>query len=203
MIVTAESTTFTSCIQVLKFMRKWTEDEIVNAFRKGGSVRREALAFLYREYFSRVDRLVQQEGGTTADAEDVFQEGLMIFYEKIVGPDFPNLSNPLGYLYGICRTLWRNHKTKQFRESPTGFVEAEEALNQATVREFEALEQDGPDLLKGIRQLGELCQQILIKYFYERQPLIRLAESLGLKDAYNAGARKSRCEKQLRAIYRK
>ena len=184
-------------------MRKWTEEEIVASLRKGGSHRTMALEYLYTDFFSRVKSFVQGDGGEESDAKDIFQDALIVFYDKVLEEDGLPMLKPLGYLYGICRTLWRNQKSRKYKLGIVNVGDAEPEIEQAVVQDFEDQEKEGRDLLGGIRQLGELCQKILVQYFFERQPLIRVAETLGLKDEYNAGARKSRCEKQLREIYRK
>lgn len=184
-------------------MSEWSEDELLAALRKGSNDRTKALEHLYTDFFVRVRSFIQGDGGEESDAKDVFQDALIIFYEKVLYDTSSTMDKPLGYLYGICRTLWRNHKSRKYKLGIIEVAEAEPEIDMGIVREFEDSEKEGRNLIKGIQQLGELCQKILVQYFYEKKPLIRVAESLGLKDAHNAGARKSRCEKKLREYYRK
>ena len=57
-----------------------TDDALIAAIR-GGDER--AMAHLYRLHWPMVSHFVLQKSGSEDDAQDVYQEGVMVFYEKV------------------------------------------------------------------------------------------------------------------------
>ena len=70
-----------------------------------------ALNALYRN-FPAIRKLVRSRGGTTRDAEDVFQEALIVLIGK-VKKDFQLSARLSTYLYGVCRFLWNEQLRKR------------------------------------------------------------------------------------------
>ena len=73
--------------------------------------RREA-AFeqLYESCFPRVAQLVKALGGGYEDARDIFQDALVILYEKAVEGQLEIQSSPSSYLVGIAKHLWQRQR---------------------------------------------------------------------------------------------
>ena len=54
--------------------------------------------FIYKEYYPLIRFLVSENGGTAEDAEDTFQDGIVIIYNKISLNIFINASFTLIWL---------------------------------------------------------------------------------------------------------
>ena len=67
---------------------------------------RHATETIYKKYFKMVQSLVLSNNGNGDDAKDVFQEGMMVLYEKSNLPDFTLQCQIKTYLYSVCRRLW-------------------------------------------------------------------------------------------------
>ncbi len=79
------------------------DDQIIDLIR--GGHRSEALASIYRHY-PKIRQLVVMANGSEEDAKDLFQEGVIIFYQKAQLPDF-RLTAAVGtFIYSVCRNLW-------------------------------------------------------------------------------------------------
>lgn len=67
----------------------------------------KAFANLYKGY-PKVEKLILSKGGTKADAQDVFQEALIVLYRKVTSTKFELTSQLSTYLiicsrdFGIC-----------------------------------------------------------------------------------------------------
>ncbi|WP_299223684.1 sigma-70 family RNA polymerase sigma factor [uncultured Aquimarina sp.] len=74
---------------------------------------RIVLKSFYKKNLPPVRKLILQYKGTTEDVEDIFQEALILLYNKLHSGDL-ELHQPI-YLYfiGICKNLWRNQLRKQ------------------------------------------------------------------------------------------
>src|SRR3989337_2366974 len=61
---------------------------------------------LYEETFPLVAKFVAHRGGSFQDAKDIFQDSLIIFYEKMACEKFAiNVSREF-YIVGIAKNLW-------------------------------------------------------------------------------------------------
>ena len=67
----------------------------------------KALDHLYDGY-EPIRRFILKNGGTEDDTIDVFQEALIIFYQKAVQPEFKLTSKISTYVYSTCKYLWKD-----------------------------------------------------------------------------------------------
>ena len=61
---------------------------------------------LYVGYFPMVLQLIINNNGDGDDAKDVYQEAIIILYNKVKTGDFELSSKLKTYLYSVCRRLW-------------------------------------------------------------------------------------------------
>lgn len=67
---------------------------------------KKVINYIYNNYFKVIHAYIINNKGTHEDAWDIFQESLMIAFEKLrLDPDCIHSSFP-GYLYGICKYRW-------------------------------------------------------------------------------------------------
>ena len=87
------------------------DDKIIIELLKSGK-QDKAFLKLYKNY-PKVEKLILSKGGSKEDAKDVFQEALIIFYEKVCNTEF-KLTSAIGtYLYSVCRFLWKDELIKR------------------------------------------------------------------------------------------
>lgn len=72
----------------------------------------KALRVLYG-YQKPIIQYIKSNQGNKQDAEDIFQEALAFFCEKVVAENFKPTSSINTYLYGVCKNLWRNQLRKK------------------------------------------------------------------------------------------
>ena len=151
---------------------------------------------LYR-YFPKVEKLILSKGGTKEDAQDIFQEALIILHRKAQDPQFTLTSKPETYLYSVCRFLWKDEMVKRGKQL-TGMVE-DASLEDAVEREqrYEQAE-------LALSSLGEKCRQILERFYLQAQRMIEIARELGLASENVAKTQKYKCleraKKKLREL---
>src|SRR6186713_428781 len=96
------------------------DQQILDQIRTGHSDK--ALAILYR-YFPMTRKMVRTYGGNTADAEDIFQEALVILVRNVREKNL-NLTSKLStYFYGITRLLWKEELRRRSRPIPPDLVQ--------------------------------------------------------------------------------
>src|SRR5690242_11422687 len=88
---------------------KMDDQTIIELIRTGNNDL--ALNVLYRN-FPAIRKLVRSRGGSTRDAEDIFQEALIILIRQLK-KDFQLSAKLSTYLYGVCRRLWSEQLRKR------------------------------------------------------------------------------------------
>ena len=171
----------------------FSEEKIVYGFR---SAENEVLRFVYREYFPSVVHMVKSNNGAVIDAEDLFQDALVVIFEKIRSPGFALTCTFKTYLYSICRNLWMHRLEKMNREF-ISYELMEDSLPAYHDTEKIFLEAEKDKLFHHhFLRLGENCQKILTLVF-KRFTTTEIAEKLGLKSELYVRKRKSQCRKTL------
>lgn len=153
---------------------------------------------LYAEYFAMVKYFVEHNSGNKTDASDVFQDALIVLYEKSLEPNFKLTSTVKTYLYSVARNIWlkklRNQKKQTKITDFEDFITVAEednneiADNQATVNL----------VMQTLNQLGEKCRKLLSGFYFHKKTMNQLATELNYTNASNAKTQKYKCLQQLK-----
>jgi RNA polymerase sigma factor (sigma-70 family) len=91
-------------------VKRLSDEDIVAGLRKRDN---RVLQFIYKNSFTPVKQLVLHNAGSETDAEDIFQEALIVIFKKLrAEPEFKLESAFNTYLYSIARLLWLKHLKK-------------------------------------------------------------------------------------------
>ncbi len=85
-------------------------DKKILEFFKTGQ-RDRAFKQLYSLY-PRIEKLVLSKGGEKSDAQDVFQEALIILNRNLEQSNFKLTASFYTYLYSVSRFVWKDMQTK-------------------------------------------------------------------------------------------
>jgi RNA polymerase sigma factor (sigma-70 family) len=156
------------------------------------------LDLIYKEYFPLVKKMVCLNNGSIQDAEDVFQELMIVVHRKVVEKSL-TLTSGLGtFLLAISKNLWRNHLTRVRNIS----IEDISLELIDTVNQIEDLETEQNQIRRNIffqkhfLELPHDCQQIL-QLFFKKTPLDVIAKKLQYSSSQYAKKRKHICKKRL------
>lgn len=164
--------------------------------------RSATLTQLYRRTFPAVRQYVQRRGGTDQDAQDVFHDALLVFYEKTVAGTLTLTAEPGTYLTGVCRNLWHRELERRARHPHTDLAEAQ---HQSADEAPQLAERPAPSpdaVLAYVEQLGEKCRSILLAFYYFRQPLAQIAATHDYRSVRSATVQKFKCLERLRNAVR-
>ncbi|RZM02674.1 MAG: sigma-70 family RNA polymerase sigma factor, partial [Pedobacter sp.] len=66
----------------------------------------KALSQLYRQHYPMVSQLVINNSGSADDAQDIYQETLIVLFEKVSAGDFELNCQLKTFIYAVARRLW-------------------------------------------------------------------------------------------------
>ncbi|MFC4874933.1 RNA polymerase sigma factor [Negadavirga shengliensis] len=146
---------------------------------------------MYRQSFPSVAGYVKKNGGTLEDAKDIFQDSLVIFYEKAVSPGFVLKKSEKAYLFGIAKHLWfnRRHEISHFQE-----LEDHEDL----ISQDEANHGLGNKIVELLEASGKKCMEMLKAFYYDHLSMEELSASFGYATTRSATVQKYKCLEKVR-----
>ena len=61
---------------------------------------------LYKSYFPMILQFILSNNGDEDDAKDIFQESIIVLYNKVKSGNFELTSKLKTFIYSVCRRLW-------------------------------------------------------------------------------------------------
>jgi len=162
------------------------EKEIFERICKGDE---KALELLYQKYYRMMTKLVITNSGTEEEARDVYQDALIVFWQKATAGNLILTSKMSTYIYSICQNLWRKELDRKKRLT-------NEEKDTAVLLDTESNERE-KILAKCIDQLGETCKKVLMLYYFEEMSMQDIADKLGFANTDTAKTKKYKCKKKL------
>lgn len=162
---------------------------------------KKAVETIYRENYNTIQTLVVNNSGNSDDAKDLFQEAMIVLYEKVKTGQFELNCQLKTYLYSVCRRLWLKRLQQMNRyagemDSLQELVPVEEELEEHDRKneEFRLME-------KAIASLGEPCKSLIEAFYIQKRNMQEIASSFGYTNADNAKNQKYKCLMRLKKIF--
>jgi RNA polymerase sigma factor (sigma-70 family) len=142
---------------------------------------------------------VTDNGGSGEDAEDIFQDGIIILYSKISLNQLTLTSSFKTYMYSVCRNLWLQKLSKR-KAIFDKLKDVEEFIDlpQDMLQEISMEEIEMHRIIQiHFLSLPEDCQKVL-KLFIKNVPLREIVSIMGFKTENYAKTRKYLCKQDLK-----
>jgi RNA polymerase sigma factor (sigma-70 family) len=174
-------------------VQEYTVDGILTGIKERDT---KVLDHIYSEFFPQVKGFILRNQGSEEDAQDVYQDAVLVIYQKLQQTKLALSCSFNTYLYSVCRLLW----LKQ--------LEKRRLLSSVANEAFDDLELDGDLLLLDrtneryklyqdhFNQLSYNCQKIL-EMFLAGIPLKDITRILGYKSEQYTKKRKHQCKEKL------
>lgn len=135
-------------------------EQLKEAYREDGRQWREIQRYMYAQWRPQIVVRLTARGASHAEAEDIFQNGIVAFMTNILTGKFQGKSTLQTYLTSICDYMWYSYYRKQRRR--------QEALEDYEVADSE----DDPlwlmwdrelkaTLDASLAKLGKKCEKLL------------------------------------------
>jgi RNA polymerase sigma factor (sigma-70 family) len=167
---------------------------------------RQATAQVYRQHYPTVMHWINGAGGNDADAADIFQEAMVVLFEKARSEDF-RLSCRIGtYLFAICKHLWYKkleHRKRMPGSMPeyTGGEEGFDPAYEDDIKVHEEREEHYAQLDVALDAIGEPCRSLLKAFYHQDKSMQEIAADFGYTNPDNAKTQKYKCLMRLKKIF--
>lgn len=161
----------------------------------------KAIRALYEDSFPSCSGLVLKNSGTMEDAQDVFQEAILVFIKKLKNPDFKLTSSSSTFMYAVVRNLWLKQLRKRGKRALLIIDDEEKHLQLPDLSDLEEVEKREEQHLAveaAMRTLSKECQSIILHYYFNKLALGRIAELLDYSKNF-IKVKKKRCMDALKA----
>lgn len=151
---------------------------------------------IYQKFRPPIIAFIRKSGGSREDAYEVFQEALIIIFQKIKKePDFQLRGLFYNYLYKICWHLWTREAVKKYRKEVT-IPEDDRLYYEMTIEEDLIAHQKYRLYRSKFETLSSRCQQLL-QLFLEKVKLKDIARQMNYASENVAKKQKHNCQKKL------
>lgn len=163
----------------------------------------KAIEAIYASNFSLIQALVLNNNGSYDDARDIFQEAMVILYEKSKQPDFRLTCQIKTFLYAISKRLWLKklqHHGLFMNNTDLSLIEqvipVEEDLEAARQKDLDFSIMD-----EAFQKIGEPCKSLLEAFYIKKKTMAELVDIFGYTNADNAKNQKYKCLMRLKKLF--
>jgi RNA polymerase sigma factor (sigma-70 family) len=161
---------------------------------------KKAIETLYKDNYNMVQALIINNNGTPDDAKDVFQEAMIVLYEKVQSGTFELNCQIRTFVYSVCRRLWLKRLMQQNRftisEGHEQIVSVDDETEEHEKRNTEFIMME-----RAMNGLGEPCKSLLEAYYMQKKSMQDIAMSFGYTNAENAKNQKYKCLMRLKKLF--
>lgn len=179
------------------------EQELLDGLALG---RHTATNTVYRQHFPTIMHWICNNGGSEPEAADLFQEAMVVLFQKSQSDDF-RLTCKIGtYLFAIAKNLWYR-RVDQLRKGPVRLPDHREGEDENDWKYEEDLnihqERELHFELLGTAMdaIGEPCRSLLKAFYHEGKSMQDIAASFGYTNPDNAKTQKYKCLTRLKKIF--
>lgn len=151
---------------------------------------------LYQKCFPSIRQLVLSNSGLLEDAEDIFQEALVVLYRKIKDNTLILNCALSTYIYSICRNMWLDRLRRQSKT--IGVIDGDREIIDLDDDTVETIYQNDRYRLyqKHFKNIGEGCKKLLT-LFFKGEPMKLITKVLGFGSEQYTRKRKFKCKEKL------
>ena len=151
-----------------------------------------AIDYLYSKYFKMMARMIIRNSGSEEEAKDIYQDSLIVFWEKVIKDELTLTSKISTYLYSICQNLWRKELVRKRRLSNEEKDSPVEPVHDQNER---------IQIIRNcVNEMSETCRKVLSLYYFDKFSMKDIATELNFASPDTAKTKKYKCKKQLDAL---
>lgn len=147
-------------------------------------------------------QLVLTNNGDEDEAKDIFQESVIVLYNKVKQGDFELNSKLKTFIYSVCRRLWLKRLHQKSRNMSSDIHDFDQFIAvEHDLEQHEEKDKQFRQMEHALLQLGEPCKTIIEDYYIESKSMQEISEKFGYTNADNAKTQKYKCLQRLKKLF--
>jgi RNA polymerase sigma factor (sigma-70 family) len=173
-------------------MKKYSGEEIIQGICNRDE---KIIYFVYEEYYKLIRQLVKTNNGSDTDADDVFQDAILVIYRKIKENKL-NLYVAFGtYLYAVAKKIWQNELKRRTQKACS--IDECNDLHDVDDIEEDLIKNEKHKLVwEHFEKLSKDCQKI-IKLFIDGHTITEVTAIMKYSSEQHTKNRRLRCKNSL------
>lgn len=174
---------------MFKRRKTYTDQDIISFVKKGES--NKVLLFLYEQTQPKITNWILKNSGTVEEAQDVFQDSVVVLYQYIVENKFKEKESIEGFLYSVAKNKWINRAKQQ---KNTIYLSKDISIDENEIVEAEG---DFKNIELLLEQLGKTCKELLVYSIFYKMTMEDIALRMSFSNANAAKTKNYKCKQRL------
>lgn len=175
-------------------MNKSVQESIINAIVSGKG--NEILSVLYKETLSKVRNMVLKNNGNYEEANDIFQDAVLLFFKQVRKGAFNTSYDIDGYIYTISKNLWIKRAVKINKNVSLEHIENSYPYSEGILEDVITKEKASA-LENVMSKVGEECKKLLKLVAYDKLSMKEICVQMSYSSENVAKTYHYRCKKKL------
>lgn len=177
-----------------------SDQDIVNGILKGDN---KAVSKLYKLFYPSIAHMILSNKGSTDEAKDIFQEAVLVLYDRITQHKFELSSKLSTFLYAVSRRLWLKQLSSKGSSTNTSDIsDFEDILHiEEDIERHDEIEKQFEQMSTALAQLGEPCKTILNDFYIQNMTMQAIRDKFGYTNTDNAKNQKYKCLQRLKKLF--
>ena len=161
----------------------------------------DTLSKLYKGYFPMVLQFILNNNGDEDDAKDVYQEAIIVLYNKVKQGNFELSAKLKTYIYSVSRRIWLKKLTQNSKKTGNISDYEDVLVVDEDVQDHEEKDAAFVKMQSALDHLGEPCKTIIQDFYIHDLSMQDICEKFGYTNADNAKTQKYKCLQRLKKIF--
>ncbi len=177
-----------------------TDHDLIQGILLGDNL---VIGKLYKLFYPTIARMIINNSGSEDEAKDIFQESVMVLYNRVTENEFELNSKLSTFLYAVSRRLWLKQLTRKGNLASTSDISDFEDILQIEddIENHEEKESKFERMNLALHELGEPCKTLIKDFYIKNMSMKDIQEKFGYTSTDNAKTQKYKCLQRLKKIF--
>lgn len=162
---------------------------------------KETIESIYKNNYDMIETYIIKNSGTQDDARDIFQESMIVIFEKAKKGDLVLHCQLKTFIYAISKRLWLKKLQQIKRFYPALDNNDDTSIADEEMSQFEKRNLDIAVMENALNKIGEPCKSIIEAFYIENKSMPEIATIFGYTNTDNAKNQKYKCLMRLKKIF--
>ncbi len=162
---------------------------------------KQAIEAIYKDNYATIQAFILNNSGSHDDARDIFQEAMIVLFEKSRSGSFELCSQLKTYIYSVCRRLWLKRLNQRNKYSGQLDNIEDAVFVEEDIEVYEKRDTDFTLMENAMSKIGEPCKSLLEAYYIQKKHMQQIATDFGYTNADNAKTQKYKCLMRLKKLF--